>query len=46
VSALVNPQRREVQQLVPIALLGRPLRAENGAVAARRCRSSLVRLGR
>ena len=32
----------ETAQLVPIALPGRPLRAENGAVVARRCRSSLV----
>jgi hypothetical protein len=34
---------RALLQLVPIALPGRPFRAENRAVVARRCRSSLVR---
>ena len=37
-----SPKLR-TSQLVPIALPGRPFRAENGAVVARRCRSSLVR---
>ena len=35
--------RTALSRLVRIALPGRPFRAENGAVAARRCRSSLVR---